>query len=87
MGEGYMKRHLNKLIDKLPISAKWKPIAHGIIFVAGSLTASTIGQKIGKKIAQYWDTPLGKKERAEKEQAKLATQTQQKVYTPMNLKG
>lgn len=85
-GEGYMKRHLNKLIDKLPISAKWKPIAHGIIFVTGSLTASAIGEKIGKKLAKYWDTPLGKKEREAKEQIQLAEKSQQ-VYTPMNLKG
>lgn len=81
MGEGYMKKHLDKLINKLPISARWQPIAHGIIFVAGSITASTIGQKIGKKVAQYWDTPLGKEEKTTKE-----TKQQAKVYEPMNLK-
>ncbi len=83
LAEGKMKKHLNKVLDKLPISPKWRPVIHGLIFIAGSLTGSTIGNKIGKKIAQFWDTPLGKEERAAKEQA----QAQQKVYEPMNLKG
>lgn len=81
--EGKMKKHLDKILDKLPISPKWRPVIHGLIFIAGSLTGSTLGNKLGKKIAQLWDTPLGKAERAAKEQA----QKQQKAYEPMNLKA
>lgn len=48
-GEGWMKKNLDKVIlSKLPIDKKWAPIVKGVLFVAGSLTASTIGQKIGE---------------------------------------
>lgn len=49
--EGLMKKHLDKVIDKLPISKKWQPIVKGIVFVIGSISGSTIGQKIGKLFA------------------------------------
>lgn len=49
--EGWMKKHLDGIIDKLPISNKWKPIVRGIAFVIGSIGASTICYNIGKKAA------------------------------------
>lgn len=67
LGEGWMKKNLDKILTKLPVNKKWIPIIKGVTFVAGSITASTIGQNIGKKTAQYWDTPLGKEARAAKE--------------------
>ncbi len=81
IGEGLMKKHLDKVLEKLPVNKKWIPIIKGLVFVAGSITSSTIGQKIGKKVAQYWDTPLTKEEKITKK-----TQ-QQKVYEPMNMKA
>jgi len=57
-GEGWMKKNLDKYLAKLPINKKWIPIIKGVTFVAGSITSSTIGQKIGKKFAQYWEKPL-----------------------------
>jgi hypothetical protein len=91
IGEGWMKKNLNKYLEKLPIEKKWLPIIEGVVFVCGSLTSSTIGQKIGKKLGQYWSVPLGKAEREAKAQAKVQTQetksTSSKVYTPMNVKA
>ena len=49
--EGWMKKHLDGIIEKLPISKKWKPIVRGIAFVCGSIGASTICYNIGKKAA------------------------------------
>lgn len=60
LGEGWMKKNLNKYLDKLPIDKKFVPLIRGALFVAGSIGASTLGQKIGKKVAQYWDKPLKK---------------------------
>ncbi|MBQ8458997.1 hypothetical protein IJ541_02715 [bacterium] len=57
-GEGWMKKNLNKYLDQLPINKKWIPLIKGIVFVTGSITCSTLGHKIGKKVAQYWDKPL-----------------------------
>lgn len=51
--EALMKKHLDKVIDALPISGRWKPIVRGFAFVAGSITGSTLGNKIGKKAAKY----------------------------------
>ncbi len=51
--EAVMKKHLDKVIDALPISKRWKPIVKGFAFVAGSIGGSTIGNKIGKKVASY----------------------------------
>lgn len=61
LGEGWMKKNLNGIINKLPVNAKWKPIIKGLVFIGGSIGASTIGQKIGDKIANYWDKPLSSK--------------------------
>lgn len=58
IGEGWMKKNLDGILNKLPINKKWIPIIKGIVFVSGSITSSTIGQKIGQKVAQYWDKPL-----------------------------
>lgn len=50
-GEGWMKKNLDtKVLSKLPIDKKWAPIVKGILFVTGSITASTIGQKIGEAV-------------------------------------
>ena len=47
--EGWMKKHLDGIVEKLPISKKWKPIVRGIAFVIGSIGASTICYKLAKK--------------------------------------
>ena len=62
LGEGWMKKNLNKYLDKLPIDKKFVPIIRGALFIAGSIGASTLGQKAGKKVAQYWDKPLKKED-------------------------
>lgn len=49
--EGWMKKHLDGIVEKLPISKKWKPIVRGIAFVLGSIGASTLCYNIGKKAA------------------------------------
>lgn len=82
LGEGLMKKHLDKILEKTSIGKKWLPVVKGIVFVTGSITASTIGQKIGKKVAQYWDKPLVKTEQKENIQ-----NNSQKAYTPMNIKA
>jgi len=83
IGEGWMNKNLTKVIDKLPISKKWKPVVEGVTFVAGSITSSTIGQKIGQKAAKYWDVPLSKSAR----EAKTADPAAQKGYKPLDLKA
>jgi hypothetical protein len=50
--EGWMKKHLDGIIEKLPISKKWKPIVRGIAFVCGSIGASTLCYKLAKKGAE-----------------------------------
>jgi hypothetical protein len=85
LGEGWMKKNLSKYLEKLPVEKKWLPIIEGVVFVCGSLTSSTIGQKIGKKLAQYWDVPLGKAEREAKRQQ--TNSSSDVVYTPMNIKA
>lgn len=62
LGEGWMKKNLNKYLDKLPIDKKFVPLIRGALFIAGSIGASTLGQKAGKKVAQYWDKPLKKED-------------------------
>lgn len=64
LGEGWMKNHLDGILSNLPIGKKWLPIVRGVTFVAGSITASTLGNKVGKKVAQYWDKPLFKTEQS-----------------------
>lgn len=46
--ERWMKKHLDKIIDKIPINKKWKPIIRGILFVSGSIGGSTLGYKLAK---------------------------------------
>lgn len=48
------EKHLDGILNKLPISKKWLPIIKGIVFVTGSITSSSIGQKI----AQNWNKPI-----------------------------
>lgn len=83
MGEGWMKKNLDRLLTKLPVNKKWIPVIKGVTFVCGSIAASTAGQKIGKKVAEYWDKPLVADKTAKNEQAK----SPQKAYTPMNIKA
>ena len=51
--EGWMKKNLDSIVNKLPISNKWKPIVRGIAFVCGSIGASTLCYNIGKKAAAW----------------------------------
>ncbi|MCM1339244.1 MAG: hypothetical protein NC191_06200 [Muribaculaceae bacterium] len=81
--EGWMKKNLVGILDKLPISAKWKPIVKGLTFIAGSIGFSTLGSKIGEWVADKVNIPFGKEERAAyyaKQEAKEA----QKVNKPLD---
>ena len=73
LGEGWMKKNLNPIIEKLPVSNKWKPVIKGLIFIGGSIGSSTIGQMLTEKAYKYWDKPLKRPE--------------QYVYQPMTLKA
>ena len=73
LGEGWMKKNLNPIIEKLPVSNKWKPVIKGLIFIGGSIGSSTIGQKLAEKAYKYWDKPL--------------KHTEQHVYQTMTLKA
>ena len=64
LAEGWMKKNLVGILDKLPITGKWKPIIKGLIFISGSIGFSTLGSKIGEKVADIVDIPWGKEERA-----------------------
>lgn len=57
-GEGWMKKNLDKYLEKLPVNKKLIPIIKGVTFVVGSITSSNIGEKVGKTVAEYWDKPL-----------------------------
>lgn len=83
LGEGWMKKNLDRILTKLPINKKWLPIIKGVIFVCGSITASTIGQKIGQKAAKYWDKPLFAEQKINTDDSK----TSQKAYAPMDIKA
>ena len=82
LGEGWMKKHLDDILAKTPISKKWLPIVKGITFVVGSITASTIGNKIGKKAAEYWDKPLVNNEKPNTPENNV-----DKVYKPLDYKS
>lgn len=73
LGEGWMKKNLNPIIEKLPVSNKWKPVIKGLIFIGGSIGSSTIGQKLTEKAYKYCDKSL--------------KQPEQHVYQPMTLKA
>ncbi len=76
-GEGWMKKNLDtKVLSKLPIDKKWAPIVKGILFVAGSITASTIGQKIGEALFAKLD-----KSRHEKVEGRQVFQLDPKTNT------
>ena len=78
LGEGWMKRNLNKYLDQLPVAKKWIPLIKGIVFVTGSISCSTAGYQIGKLAADNWDKPLvAPKEEVDKP----------KVYEPLNKKA
>ena len=83
LGEGWMKKHLDGILDQLPINKKWIPIIKGVTFVAGSISASTLGNKIGKKAAEYWDKPLCKEETTQTQHSTKNT----KVYEPLSVKA
>lgn len=87
LGEGWMKGHLDGILKTLASKnilpgGKWLPIIKGILFVIGSITASTIGSKIGKKAAEYWDKPLCKNAKED-----TAAASEQNVYKPIDLKA
>lgn len=73
LGEGWMKKNLNPIIEKLPVSNKWKPVIKGLVFIGGSIGSSTIGQMLTEKAYKYWDKPL--------------KQPEQHVYQQMTLKA
>lgn len=77
--EGWMKKNLDGIVDKLPISKKWKPIVRGIAFVIGSIGASTICYNIGKKIAKNL------KEENDKYKAPAFPPQNNNNFTPRNL--
>lgn len=89
LGEGWMKKHLDKVVlSKLPVSKKWMPIVKGTLFVAGSLTASTIGQKLGQ--ALFKRIEKSREEKAAKLQPPVSTAAETpriKVYDPIDLKA
>jgi hypothetical protein len=68
LAEGFMKRNLDGYLAKVTfVPKKVLPIVKGIVFLSASLTGSTIGHKLGKKLASVWDTPLDNQLRMEKE--------------------
>lgn len=76
-GEGWMKKNLDKYLEKLPVNKKWIPIIKGLTFVTGSITSSNIGEKVGKTVAEYWDKPLIK----ESFQAPIKNDTEQRTIS------
>lgn len=57
LGEGWMKKNLEGLLTSMKITGKWAPVVKGVLFVAGSIGASTLGSKIGENIAEQLKTP------------------------------
>lgn len=76
--EGMMKKHLDKVLAKLPVSKKWLPIVKGVTFVIGSIGASTIGFKLGKLVATKLKT---ENEKAQLEQ-QINAQYQNNDFEP-----
>ncbi len=66
--EGWMKKNLDNVLKNLPINKKWMPIVRGIVFVIGSIGASTIGYKIAKTFAAKLKVANEKAEMEEKQQ-------------------
>lgn len=67
LAEGWMKKNLNGILNKLPLGGKWKPIVKGILFITGSIGASTLGHELGEVAVKVLYTPLGKEAREAKE--------------------
>lgn len=57
IGEGLAKKHLDSILTSLKITGKWAPVVKGLAFVTASIGTSTLGQKIGKEIAQTFKSP------------------------------
>lgn len=84
LAEGWMKKNLVGILDKLPIAGKWKPIIKGLVFIAGSIGFSTLGGKLGKWIADRAEIPFGKEARTQYYQ-KQEEKTQ--AHKPLDLKA
>ena len=52
IGEGLMKKHLEGVLAKLPISKKWAPIVKGVTFVIGSIRRYDLRRAHGLQI--HW---------------------------------
>jgi len=92
LGEGWMKKNLEpKVLSKLPVSKKWAPVVKGVLFVAGSLLASTIGQTAGeagfKLLEKNRRNPVSSNTPVQKAQQPEALQTAQHVYEPLEIKA
>lgn len=87
--EGWMKKNLDGIVAKLPISKKWQPIVRGIAFVIGSIGVSTIGSKIGKFVATKLKTENEKAQielsNKKAEFSQKLTQKQQTNFVPRSL--
>lgn len=57
LGEGWMKKNLEGLLTSIKVTGKWMPVVKGVLFVAGSIGASTLGSKIGANIAEQLKSP------------------------------
>ena len=79
-GEGWMKKNLNKYLDQMPINKKWIPLLKGIVFVTGSITCSTLGEKIGKKVANFFSGKTNQKENSQNVQYA-------NMYNPLNYRA
>lgn len=79
LAEGWMKNNLNGILAKTPLTGKWLPIVKGVLFITGSIAASTLGNKIGNVFAEIWETPLGKEAR----EAKNLKKEQEKMIAEM----
>ena len=76
--EGMMNKHLDKLVDKLPVNKKLAPIVKGIAFVIGSVGASGVGKAAGSAVAK-----AVKDSNTKYSQEQIAKT--QKPYTPINV--
>lgn len=92
-GEGWMKKHLEKkVLSKLPVDKKWAPVAKGVLFVTGSLTASAIGQKAGETTFKVLEKSRQKTNSADLTMAQKSqsangklTRNSNRVYEPLEL--
>ena len=91
LAEGWMKKNLNGILTKLSISGKWAPIVKGLIFIAGSIGASTVGNIVGEKTADIIEIPLGKEQREayylKKAQKEMKNTKNTMTYQPLDYKA